>query len=264
MPQKTPGKHPILRSFDRLVKAMDDSPPQQDESEAADPQGQPEQRTIMDEGVVLGRKWRLYSDAKFEGETVLGMKAFKDLDHFKTFIEGSPVLRTERSMRSEVPSTEPIQPITGPSERVPAGAIGSATASTASGRDIRSTHSKNNQDHSTTKPVSSHPNAELARDLVIGGGVGLVLCLAWWLRFYVFTDLYLELLRRGMSGSMIRSTNLSVPHYLPCLVLDAESCIAMKNWGRFARYLVYEPPFLWASICALGLGLLLVHVQRRG
>jgi hypothetical protein len=37
----------------------------------------------------------------------------------------------------------------------------------------------------------------------------------------------------------------------------------MKNWGRFAGHLAYEPAFVWASICALGLGLLLVHIQHR-
>ena len=57
----------------------------------------------------------------------------------------------------------------------------------------------------SAKPVRSHSDLQLARDLAIAGVLGILLCVAWWLRFYVFDDLHAQLLRRGLSENAIRS-----------------------------------------------------------
>lgn len=267
-------KHAILRSFETLIKGMDPRAEEQERQERQERQEQQRQqerqkqqepvkpRTIAEAGVLLGRKWRVYSDGAFEGETVRGMEAFRDLDHFKSFMEVSPVLRNERSARDvEQSATEPRSAAT-PGEA--ASAAESGAAATAGTDDLQPTSAGN--DHAAhaavAKPVRSYTDRQLARDLVMAGALGIVLCVAWWFRFYVFDDLHVELLRRGLSENAIRSANLSMPHSLSCLFLNTESCVAMKNWGRFAGHLAYEPAFVWASICALGVGFLLIHVQN--
>jgi hypothetical protein len=249
MSREPSAKHAILRSFESLIKAMD---PGAEERQAQQPQQQPaEPRIIVETGVVLGRKWRLYSDGAFEGETVRGMEAFRDLDHFKSFMEVSPALRNERVAGDlEEAAAEPISAAAAtPIDTISAGNV--AAAATA------------DRDAVHPKPVRSHAEARLARELVMGGALGLVLCVAWWCRFYLLGDLHVELLRRGLSENVIRSANLSLRHSLSCFFLNTESCMAMKNWGRFAGYLVYEPLFVWAAIAVLGLGFLLIHVHNR-
>jgi hypothetical protein len=194
---------------------------------------------------------------------VLGMEAFRDLDHFKAFVEASPVLRNERSTRQE-PATEPIPAgAAAPVEAAPAADRAAAATVGSSAIQSRSLERDRGAHPAAAKPVRSRPDLQLARDLAMAGGLGIVLCVMWWFRSYVFDDLHAELLRRGLSKNVIRSTNLSKPHALSCFFLNTESCIAMKNWGRFAGRLVYEPAFMWASLCALGLGSLLILIQSR-
>jgi hypothetical protein len=274
-------KHTILRSFETLIKRMDPAEQQeaQERQEQQEQQKQQERqkrrerqkqqepvkpRTIVATGEFLGRNWRVYSDGAFEGETVLGMEAFRDLDHFKSLVEVSPVLRNERSTRNlEQATTGP-----GPAGEAPpiaaVPAADGATAATARTDAIGSPSLENDRaaHPAVAKPVRSYTDLQLARDLAIAGGLGIVLCVAWWFRFYVFDDLHAELLRRGLGENVIRSTNLSIPGSLSCFFLNTESCVAMQNWGRFAGRLAYEPAFAWASTCALGLGLLLIHVQN--
>src|ERR1700674_3299856 len=113
-------KHAILRSFETLIKGMDPRAEEQERQERQEREEQQRQqerqkqqepvkpRTIVATGEFLGRKWRGYFDGAFEGETVRGMEAFRGLDHFKPFVEVSPVLRNERSTRDvEQSATEP-------------------------------------------------------------------------------------------------------------------------------------------------------------
>jgi|GEM_PF-5418280 len=280
-------KHTILRSFETLIRGMDPAAKEHEPQEPQEPQESQERqerqrrrerqeqherrapqkaakpRTIVAAGEVLGRKWQVYSDGLFEGETVSGMEAFRDLDHFKSLLEVSPVLRNEWSARDfEQAATEP-----GPAGEAPpiaaAPATEGAAAATADAIGSPSLESDRAAHPAVAKPVRPHPDRQLGRDLVMAGALGIVLCVVWWCRFYVFNDLHAELLRRGLSETVIRSTNLSIPHTLSCFFLNTESCAAMKNWGRFAGRLAYEPAFVWASICALGLGLLLIRVQNR-
>ncbi len=248
MSREPSAKHAILRPFESLIKAMD---PGAEEPESQQQQQQPaEPRIIVETGVVLGRQWRLYSDGAFEGETVRGMEAFRDLDHFKSFMEVSPALRNEFGGDLEEAAAEPISAAAAtPVDTISAGNV--AAAATA------------DRDAARPKPVRFYSEARLARELVMGGALGLVLCVAWWCRFYLLDDLHVELVRRGLSENVIRSANLSLRHSLSCFFLNTETCTAMKNWGRFAGYLVYEPLFVWAAIAVLGLGFLLIHVQNR-
>jgi Ribonuclease G/E len=91
-------KDSILRSFEALIKGLDpaleepEPPP-----EPPKPAPRPKPRVVVEEGVFLGRAWRRYADGGVEGETVRGMEAFRDLESFRSFVEGSPLLRTERS-----------------------------------------------------------------------------------------------------------------------------------------------------------------------
>jgi len=264
-------KHAILRSFETLIKGMDPGAEQQEPQERQEQQKQQERqkrqerqkpqepvkpRTIVATGEFLGRNWRVYSDGAFEGETVHGMEAFRDLDHFKSFVEVSPVLRNERSTRNlEQPATGP-----GPAGEAPPIAAAPAADGAAAAPSLENDRGAH---PAVARPARSHPDLQLARDLAIAGGLGIVLCGAWWFRFYVFDDLHAELLRRGLSENVIGSTNLSIPRSLSCFFLNTESCVAMQNWGRFAGRLAYEPAFVWASVCALGLGFLLIHVQNR-
>jgi len=39
--------------------------------------------------------------------------------------------------------------------------------------------------------------------------------------------------------------------------------MVVKNWGRFAGHVPYEPAFLWLSICALGGGIGLLLLRRK-
>jgi hypothetical protein len=267
-------KHAILRSFETLIKGMDPRAEEQERQERQERQEQQRRqerqkqqepvklRTIVATGEFLGRKWRVYSDGAFEGETVRGMEAFRDLDHFKSFVEVSPVLRSERSTRNvEQSATEPRSAAT-PGEAT--SAADGAPAPTTGTDAIGSSSLENGRGArpAVAESFRSHPDRQLARDLVMAGALGIVLCVAWWFRFYVFDDLHVELLRRGLSENVIRSANLSIPHSLSCFFLNTESCVAMKNWGRFAGHLAYEPAFVWASICALGVGFLLIHVQN--
>src|SRR5262249_54780151 len=97
-------KPSILRSFETLIKGMDPSPEPEPppEEERAKPQVRAKQqnspRMVVAEGEFLGRKWQVYSDGAFEGETVAGMEVFRDLEHFKGFVEDSPLLRSERAV----------------------------------------------------------------------------------------------------------------------------------------------------------------------
>ena len=265
-------KHAILRSFETLIKGMDPRAEEQERQERQERQEQQRQqerqkqqepvkpRTIVATGEFLGRKWRVFSDGAFEGETVRGMEAFRDLDHFKSFVEVSPVLRSERSTRDvEQSAAEPRSAAT-PGEA--ASTADSAPAATADAIGSPSLENDGGARPAVAKSFRSHPDRQLARDLVMAGALGIVLCVAWWFRFYVFDDLHVELLRRGLSENVIRSANLSIPHSLSCFFLNTESCVAMKNWGRFAGHLAYEPAFVWASICALGVGFLLIHVHN--
>ena len=59
-----PVKHPMLGSFEGLLKTMGHAFGQQPSQE----------RTLVEEGSFLGRKWQLYSDGTIEGETVAGMQ----------------------------------------------------------------------------------------------------------------------------------------------------------------------------------------------
>lgn len=270
-------KHSILRSFETLIRGMDPKAEQQEPQEQQEQQEQQKRqerqkrqepvkpRTIVAAGELLGRKWRVYSDGLFEGETVRGMEAFRDLDHFKSLVEVSPVLRNERSTRDfEQAASEPGS--AGEATPIAAAAAVDGAAGATAGTDAIGSPSLENDrgaHPAVAKPVRSHPDRQLARDLVMAGALGIVLCVVWWFRFYVFDDLHAELLRRGLSENVIRSTNLSIPRALSCFFLNTDSCVGMKNWGRFAGHLAYEPAFLWASISALGLGLLLVHIQRR-
>ena len=270
-------KHSILRSFETLIRGMDPKAEQQELQQQQEQQEQQKRqerqkrqepvkpRTIVAAGDWLGRKWQVYSDGLFEGETVSGMEAFRDLDHFKSLVEVSPVLRSERSARDFE------QPATGSGsagESPPVGAAGAAdgAAAATAGTDAIGSPSLENDrgaHPAVAESVRSYTDRQLARDLMMAGALGIVLCVVWWFRFYVFDDLHAELLRRGLSENVIRSTNLSVPRSLSCFFLNTESCAAMKNWGRFAGRLAYEPAFVWASICALGLGFLLIRVQNR-
>jgi hypothetical protein len=265
MPKERSVKHAILRSFETLIKGMDpraEAQEPQEPQERQKPQKPVKPRTISETGVLLGRKWRVYSDGAFEGETVRGMEAFRDLDHFKSFVEVSPVLRNERSTRDvEQSATEPRSAVT-PSEATSAADGAPATTTGTDAIGSPSLENDRGARPAVAKSFRSLSDVQLARDLVMAGGLGIVLCLAWWFRFYVFDDLHVELLRRGLNENVIRSANLSMPHSLSCFFLNTESCVAMKHWGRFAGHLVYEPGFVWASICALGLGFLLLHVQN--
>ncbi len=193
------------------------------------------------------------------------MEAFRDLDHFKSFIEVSPVLRTERSrVDFEEPGAEPISAAAAtPIDAIPAKNMASATGAATGTGVPPAFKAGRNASANLAKPIRPHPDVRLARDLVMAGGLGTVLCVAWWFRFYVLDGLHVELLRRGLSESVILSTNLSTRHYLSCFFLNGEPCVAMKSWGRFAGHVIYEPAFAWASICALGLGFLLIQVHRR-
>jgi hypothetical protein len=275
---ETPGersvKHSILRSFETLIKGMDPSPEEPEQLREEDqpkapeqPKAPPKPRTVTHEGVFLGRTWRRYSDGGFEGETVRGMQAFRDLDQFQAFVEASPVLRAERAARdSDEPATGAMAAADATAvEAMSAEDVGAAAATPSAADELPSASIRGNP-HALAdfaKPLASPADARLARDFVLAGGLGILLCAAWWLRFYVFGDLHGELLRRAIGGNAIRSTNLSVLRRLPCFFLNNESCVAMKSWGRFAGYLVYEPAFFWASICALGLGFLLIQVRKR-
>jgi hypothetical protein len=267
MPGERSVKHAILRSFETLIKGMDsraEAQEPQEPQEQQKPQRPVKPRTISEAGEFLGRKWRVYSDGAFEGETVRGMEAFRDLDHFKSLVEVSPVLRNERSTRDvEQSATEPRsagEAMPGEANSATDGAPATTTGIDAIGSP--SLEHDRGARPAVAKPVRSHPDRQLARDLVMVGGLGIVLCVAWWFRFYVFNDLHVELLRRGLNENAIRSANLSMPDSLSCFFLNTETCVAMKTWGRFAGHLVYEPAFVWASICALGVGFLLIHVQN--
>ena len=272
-------KHAILRSFETLIKGMDPSAKEHEQQEQREQQEQQERqrqqkrqkqqepvkpRTIVATGEFLGRKWRVYSDGAFEGETVLGMEVFRDLDHFKSLVEVSPVLRNEWSTRNlEQPATEP-GPAGGATPNAAAPAADGAAA-TAAGTDAIGSPSLANDrgaHPAVTKSFRSYTDLQLARDLVMAGALGIVVCVGWWFRFYVLDDLHAELLRRGLNENVVRSTNLSIPRSLSCFFLSTESCAAMQNWGRFAGRLAYEPAFVWASICALGVGSLLIHVHN--
>src|ERR1700680_1663809 len=90
MPGERSVKHAILRSFETLIKGMDPRAEAQEPQERQEKQKQQrpvKPRTVVATGEFLGRKWRVYSDGAFEGETVRGMEAFRDLDHFKSFVE---------------------------------------------------------------------------------------------------------------------------------------------------------------------------------
>jgi hypothetical protein len=73
-------------------------------------QRQPEERRVVDVGVLSDRSWLLYSDGTFEGETVDGTQRFKDFEHFKSFVESSPAVRAVSfSKQPQPPQTSQIQ-----------------------------------------------------------------------------------------------------------------------------------------------------------
>ena len=254
-------KHSILRSFEGLIKGMDPNPPEpelppaenQSTREERRKQRKSTPRMVVAEGEFLGRKWMVYSDGAFEGETVNGMEAFRDLEHFKAFVEESPLLRTERYAFEEPASEAPAEPpfAEGLPVEPPAG---DGVVATLPAND-RST------DADRVEPPPRR-KIELARDLVITGALGIAVCGAWWLWFYA-ADVHGELLRRGIGANALRSTDLSVLDRLGCLFANSESCMVVKNWGRFAGHVPYEPAFLWLSICALGAGIGLLLLRRK-
>src|SRR5947209_16967160 len=117
----------MLRSFESLIRGMDPSPPEPELPPAEDQPTREEgrkqrksaPRMVVAEGEFLGRKWLVYSDGAFEGETVNGMDVFRDLEHFKAFVEGSPLLRAERSTFTEPADDAPSEPPSG--EGLPVG-----------------------------------------------------------------------------------------------------------------------------------------------
>jgi hypothetical protein len=244
-------KHSILRSFEALIKGLDPAPEEPEApQEPPKPAPRPKPRILVEEGVFLGRAWRRYADGGVEGETVRGMAAFRDLESFQSFVEDSPLLRSERFAEdSEEGSDEPVpvevtQGVATRSEHVSAASVHEAAPAQAT-------------------PARPHPDRRLARELMIGGALGFVACAIWWLRFYLLEDVHAELLRRGLSEGVIRSANLSVRHSLSCFFLNSDACVAVKNWGRLFGHLAYEPLFAWASIGAVALGFLLIHVQGK-
>jgi hypothetical protein len=249
-------KHSILRSFEALIRGMDPAPeepePPPEPPKPPKPAPRPKPRILVEKGVFLGRAWRRYADGGVEGETVRGMQAFRDLESFQSFVEDSPLLRTERfADDSQEAPTEPVKP----SEVKQGG----ATAA----EHVLGTPAHGAAPADRPKPVRPHPDTRLARELVLGGALGLVACVMWWIRFYVFDDLHAELLRRGLGESVIRSANLSVRRSLSCFFLNSDACVAVKNWGRLVGHLAYEPLFAWASIGVVALGFLLIHVQGK-
>jgi hypothetical protein len=247
-------KHSILRSFETLIKGLDPAPEEPEPPPPKPPKApkRPKPSVVVEKGVFLGRAWRRYADGGVDGETVRGMEAFRDLESFQSFVEGSPLLRTERSGADlEEAPTEPVLP-----------------SETTQGDAAAAEHAPDTPVHGAApadrgQPVGTHRDTRLARELVIGGALGLVACVMWWLRFYVLDDVHAELLRRGLGESVIHSANLSVGHSLSCFFLNSDACVAVKNWGRFVGHLAYEPLFAWASIGAVALGLLLIHVQGK-
>jgi hypothetical protein len=217
-------------------------------ADAGDQQGHPEGRTIIDKGVFSGRNWQLYSDGTLEGETVLGMERFRDLEHFKSFLEFSPALRAAALSKQHL---EEIS--SHPTEPAPVVQADAVTAETAS-----ADYAQTMKTPDLEKTIYSNPDAELARTLVMAGGLGIILCLIWWFRFYIFGDLSTELLKRGMPQSLIRLLSIGPGHYVSCFFFDSEPCIFIKTWGRWAGYIVYEPAFLWVSVFVLGLGFLML------
>jgi hypothetical protein len=266
-----PVKHPMLGSFEGLLKTMGHAFGQQPSQE----------RTLVEEGSFLGRKWQLYSDGTIEGETVAGMQRFHNLEQFKSFIEVSPAVLDETSERQEKPAPAepswdalpgeaswdalPGEPPSG-AEIAPTGptTAGEFSAIAAELEDVQRESPADTRGTAAALPQSapSRRDAELARNMVTAGALGIVLCVAWWLHFYVLGDLHGELVRRGMSGSLIGSTNRSPIRYVSCFVLNTDACMAVKTWGRFANYLTYEPAFLWASACVLILGFALNRAQK--
>jgi hypothetical protein len=252
-------KPSILRSFETLIKGMDPSPEPEPppEEERAKPQVRAKQqnspRMVVAEGEFLGRKWQVYSDGAFEGETVAGMEVFRDLEHFKGFVEDSPLLRSERAVPEEPASEAPPEPVSAdgtPAETPARDAVLAARPAAKSGSDADS-----------LAPLR-RSKTDFARDLLIAGVLGVVLCAAWWIRSYS-GDLHAELLRRGLSATAIRATKLSWLDRLGCLFANTDGCAAVKDWGRFAGHVPYEPAFLWLSLCALALGTWLVLLRRR-
>ena len=246
-------KHSILRSFESLIRGMDPAPEEPEPPpEPPKPPPRPKPRVVVEEGVFLGRAWRRYADGGVDGQTVRGMEAFRDLESFQSFVEASPLSRTERSDDDFEEA---------PAESVPSEAFAQGTAPAAEPAIAASAHETAPAERATSARM--HPDTRLARELMIGGALGFVACVIWWLRFYVLADVHAELLRRGLSEGVIRSADLSVGHSLSCFFLNGDSCVAMRNWGRFVGHLAYEPLFAWASIGALGLGFLLLRIHGR-
>jgi hypothetical protein len=271
-------KHPILRSFESVIRRVDDGPEelaqgQEQSREQLQPEAQAHEhpaeeerprdqerpkRIIAETGVLLGRKWQRYSDGSFEGETVRGMEPFRDWAQFKSLVEVSPVLRSEFSrpdleelplesrLVRDAPSVRPVSAADAATAMAGADAVQPTSTGTPAER---------------AKPGVSLSDARLGRDLVLAGGLGTLFCIGWWFRFYVVADLHFDLLKRGLSEHAIRSTNITLRH-TSCFFLNTQSCIATKNWGRFAGYVVYEPAFLWAAICVLTVGFLLTRLQK--
>ena len=246
-------KHSILRSFEALIKGMDPAPEEPEPPpEPPKPPPRPKPRVVVEQGVFLGRAWRRYADGGVDGETVRGMEAFRDLESFQSFVEASPLSRTERCDDDFEEA---------PPERVPSGELAQGTTTPQESATPVSVHETALAERATSARM--HPDTRLARELMIGGALGFVVCVIWWLRLYVLDDVHAELLRRGLSEGVIRSANLSVGHSLSCFFLNGDSCVAMRNWGRFVGHLAYEPLFAWASIGALGLGFLLLRIHGK-
>ena len=262
------AKHPMLSAFEGLLKTMG----------RAAGQEPPQERTLVEEGSFLGRKWQLYSDGTVEGETVAGMQHFHNLEQFKSFMEVSPAVLDETSAQQETPPPAesgwgalPAEPIAGaeiePTSPITAGEFSAAAVELEEGQreyavDRESPFDAHPTATASPKPAPAERDAELARNTVMAGALGIVLCVAWWAHFYLLGGLHAELARRGMSESLIGATKRSPIRYVTCFVLNTDACTAVKNWGRFAGYLSYEPAFLWASACILILGFALSRAQK--
>ena len=167
-------------------------------------------------------------------------------------MEDSPLLRAERSAFPEPADDAPSEPpaADGLPAAPPAG-DGAVAALPANDRSA-------DADRAEPPP---HRARKLARDLMITGALGILVCGAWWVRFYA-GDLHAELLRRGVGTNAVGSTDLSVLQRLGCFFANTEACMAVKSWGRFTGHVPYEPAFLWLSVCALGLGIWLALLRR--
>ena len=138
---------------------------------AANGQAQPQERTIVDAGVLSDRSWWLYSDDTFEGETVVGMQRFRDFEHFKSALESSPAARAASlsKQHSDEFRSRPTQSKEPPK---PYQSQGSANP-TAPLMDVRTSALEN------TTPTKGLVPRIIAR--LLSGSAALVICFTGWI-----------------------------------------------------------------------------------